>query len=65
MTSRDHGLTFLIVIHRFPKFSGHSHCGSSDTGAKIFYVVLQNHVIKGSGDFMEGNSSVYIPLSQN
>ena len=24
-------------------------------------MTLQNHAIKGSGDFMEGNSSLYIP----
>ena len=29
--------------------------------AKNFYVVLQDHVIKGSGNFMEGNSWLYIP----
>ena len=37
-------------------------CGSSDTAAKIFYVTLQDYVIKGSGDFMEGNSSLHIPI---
>ena len=26
-------------------------------------MTLQDHVIKGSGDFMEGNSSLYIPNS--
>ena len=36
-------------------------CGSSDTATKTFYVTLvQHNVIKGSSDFMEGNSS-YIP----
>ena len=24
-------------------------------------MILQDHVIKGSGNFMEGNSSLYIP----
>ena len=37
-------------------FCSHSPCGSSDTVAKIVY-----YIIKGSGDFMEGNSSLYIP----
>ena len=42
-------------------FCGHRHCGSSDTATKIVYMTLQDHVIKGSGDFMKGNSSLYIP----
>ena len=54
-------LTFLIVSHRYVMFSGHRLCGSSDTTAKIFYMTLQDHKIKGSGNFMEGNSSLYIP----
>ena len=53
------GLKFLKVSHHFAKFSGHMSCGSSDTAAKIFYVTLQDHVVKGSG-FMEGNSSLHI-----
>ena len=32
-----------------------------DTAAKMFYVTKQYHVIKASSDFMEGNSSLYIP----
>ena len=31
-----------------------------DTAAKIVYMTLQDHMTKGSGDFMEGNSSLYI-----
>ena len=27
----------------------------------IFYVTLQDHVIEWSGDFIQGNSSWYIP----
>ena len=56
VTSRD---------HTFTKFSGHRPCGSSDTAAKIFYVTLQDNVIEGSGYFMEGNSSLYIPTCKN
>ena len=47
------GLKFLIVSHHFAKFSDHS----SDTTINIFYVTLQDHVIKGSGDFI---CSLYI-----
>ena len=40
---------------------GHRLCGSSDTAAKIVCMTLQVHVIKGSGDFMEGISSLHVP----
>ena len=54
------GLKFLIVSHYFAKFSGHRSSGSSDIAAKIFYVTLQEQGIKGSGDFMEESSSLYL-----
>ena len=54
------GLNFLIVSHHFAKFSCDRSCGSSDTAFKIVYVTLQDHMIQGSSDFMEGNSSLYI-----
>ena len=50
---------FLIVSYHFAQLSGHSPSGSSDTAAKIFYATLQEHVIKGSGDFMGENSPLY------
>ena len=46
----------IIVSLHFAEFCGHRSCGSSETVAKIFYVTLQDHVTKDSGDFMEGNS---------
>ena len=55
------GLKYLIVSHHFAEFHDHEPCGSSDTAAKLFYVTLQDYVIKESGDFMEGNSWLYIP----
>ena len=55
------GLKFMIVTHHFAKRCGHTRCGSSDTAVKIVYMTLQDHVIEGSGDFMEGQSSLYIP----
>ena len=55
------GLKFLRVSHHFAKFRGYKPCGSSDTAARIIYMTLQDYVIKGSGNFMEGNSSLYIP----
>ena len=36
-------------------------CGSSDAAAKIVYMTLQDHVIKGSSDFMGGNTPLYFP----
>ena len=54
------GLKFLIVSHHFAKFSGHKSCGSNDTAAKISYMTLQDRVIKDSGDFTEGISSMHI-----
>ena len=51
----------VITSRHFATFSGHRPCGSSDAAAKIFYVTLQDYVIKGSSDFMEENSSLYIP----
>ena len=55
------GLTFLIVSQHFARFNGHSSCVRKDTAPEIFYVTLQEHMIKGFDDFMEGNSSLYIP----
>ena len=54
-------MKFLIISDHFAKFNGHRSCGSRDTAAKIVYVTLQDHVIKVSGEFMEENSSLYIP----
>ena len=54
-------MKFLVVSHHFAKFCGHRLCGSSDTAAKIVYMTLQDHVIKGFDDFMGRNSSLYIP----
>ena len=55
------GLNFLIASHLFAKFSGFRPVGSSDTAAKIVYMTLREHLIKKSGDFLEGNSTLYIP----
>ena len=52
----------LRIVSQYPaKFWGSRPCGCSDTAAKIVYMTLQDHMIKGSGDFMEGNSSLYTP----
>ena len=49
------GLKFLVVRHHLAKGGGIRPCGSSDTGAKMLSLSLQDYVIKGSGDFMEGS----------
>ena len=55
------GLKFLVVSHLFAMFCGLSPCGCSDKIVKIVYMTLQDHMIKGSGDFTEGNSSLNVP----
>ena len=55
------GLKFLTVSHYYAKFYGPRPRGNSDTATKIIYVTLQDHLIKGYADFVEGNSSLYIP----
>ena len=55
------GVPFRFISYHTAKFSGHRPCSSRDTAAKRFCVTLQDHVVKGSGGFLEGNSSLYIP----
>ena len=51
----------LIISHHLTNFSGHGSHGSADNAAKIFYRTLQDHMIKGFVDFVEGSSSLHIP----
>ena len=39
------------------KFGGHRHCRGVDIMILVCYVTLQDHVIKGSCDFMARNPS--------
>ena len=55
------GLKFVIVNHYFARFCDHSSCGSSDTAGKIVNMTLQDHMIKGFGDFMERKLSLNFP----
>ena len=41
-------------------FNGQRPCSSRDITYLICHVTLQDHVIKGSCDFMEGSSSLYV-----
>ena len=49
----------VIVAHHLAKFDGHRPCGRRNMYL-ICHVPLQDHVIKGSCDFMEGHSSLYV-----
>ena len=40
------------VSHQPATCHGHIHCGSGDILILVFHVVLKDHVIKGSHDFM-------------
>ena len=43
-------------------YNGYRSCGSRDVTYLICQVTLQVHVIKELCEFMEGNSSLYIPI---
>lgn len=51
----------LIVSQYLIKFGSHSLFCSRDKTDLIFQVTLQDLVIKGLCEFLEGNSSLYIP----
>ena len=48
----------VIVTHHLAKFNGHRSCGSRDMYL-ICDVALQDRVIEGPCDFMEGSTSLY------
>lgn len=50
----------LIVTDHIAKFHGHGACSNWDIKYLICHVALQDYVIKGSSDFMEGSSSLHI-----
>ena len=51
----------MVKVTTLQKFCGHrSFCGS-DAAVKIVHMTFQDQMIKGSGKFMEGNSSLYVP----
>ena len=47
-----YGKETLKVSHHPTKFGGHRHGGSGDIVVLVYPVVLQDHLIKGSSDFM-------------
>ena len=42
----------LIVCHHPDKFGSQRHCVSGDVIFLIYHIILQDHLIKGSSDFM-------------
>ena len=51
----------LIVSHHLAKIFALRICSGKDIVDVIFYVTLQEYVIKWSCDCMEGSSSMHIP----
>ena len=47
-----------MVSHRPAKVGGHGRCGSGDTMALVYHAILQDHVTKGSGNFMGRSPSM-------
>ena len=48
------------MTHHITKLNGHRPCISRDITYLICHVNLQDHMIKGSCDFIEGSSSLYV-----
>ena len=55
------GWKFLIVNHHLPKFGGHRPFRSRDIRNLMFYMTLQHYMLRGLYEFMEGNSTLYMP----
>ena len=53
------------MSYHLAKFGGHRHCCSRDITGLMLHVTLQNHVIKGLYEFMEGSFSLYISTLPN
>ena len=62
---RLHGWEFLEVSHQPAKFGGDMHFGGEDIMVLVSLVILEDHVIKGSCDFMRKSppAKVTIQLS--
>ena len=51
-----YGWELLILYHQFAKSGGNRRCSSWDVKFLICHLILQDHVIKGSFDFMNRSS---------
>ena len=41
-----------MVCHHLAQFRGHRYCGSRDMIFLVCHVIYQDHVIKGSGEYI-------------
>ena len=48
-----------MASHQFAKFGGHRHCDSENIMILGYHVISQDHIIKGSCDFIGRNPSRY------
>ena len=54
----------IKVSYHPVKLGGHRHFGSEDIMISVCHVILQDHVIKGSCDFMTGAHQNKLPFYQ-
>ena len=59
-----YGYEPLKVHHHLPKSGGHRHYGTEDIIALVCYLILQEHVIKGSCDYMVTSPSWQVTMQQ-
>ena len=51
-----------MASHQFAKFGGHRHCDSENIMILGYQVISQDHIIKGSCDFIGRNPSRYVMI---
>ena len=51
------GMYPMKASYHSAKFGGHQHCGSGDIVVLVCHVILQDHMINGSCDFMSRSPS--------
>ena len=50
--SKHYGWKLLMVTHQFAKLGGYRNCGTGDIMTLGCHMISQDHVMKGSCDFM-------------
>ena len=51
-----------MVSHHPAKFTGHKYCCNEDVVVLVCKVILQDHVTKGSGNFMARRTFRYVMI---
>ena len=51
-----------MASHQFAKFGGYRHCDSENIMILGYHVISQDHIIKGSCDFIGRNPSRYVMI---